>query len=511
MKRCPHCSAIWDDSRETCPDCGTELVMEEDTSEKKEGGTALKLKALLVIVFVLLLAAGAWIFAHSLSSLIDSGYTKTLKIRLSLSKDSIDDTVSCFGLSSYDEYSLLEYAILQNRTEAFALLLDMGADVNYVSEDGDTPLSIAVVRKRNAMIEDLIEHGADTNAMVNGYYSSPCSVLAYSVSVFDDDDIAEMLIDGGADVNGTVPVKSGNEDISIPLVSYAAVIKEDMDLVSYLVSHGADINCIDEKGYTVLERCMWKNMDAEALKRLISIGADINIEDAYGRTAVIRAIVSGKSEDVILVLAGTEDDINRMHTSGMNTMMAAVINRTDLSIIKQLVYLGADLTAETKYGSDILDLAEEYSDEETKEYLEDAVFLNEFTDTHILDEAGVLTAKERRKAGEVYYNFYEEWNINLVFITVPDDVLHIDLENFTNSTVNERGAGEYPRIIIAASEEAGTYITWNTSTGLDNEYSSVILNDVQSTYCYSSAYEGVLRFESMVREMKENEKTEAAE
>ena len=113
----------------------------------------------------------------------------------------------------YDNYYQYSFRI---RPETISYMLEEGADLAVRDNEGKTPL-FAFVREYGAnltVIEILIEHGADPNTADNtglGLLSRRCAP-----------DFAQMLIDGGLDVNrtdqrGRTPlhwqVETGNEQV----------------------------------------------------------------------------------------------------------------------------------------------------------------------------------------------------------------------------------------------------------------------------------------------------------
>src|SRR5262249_14591829 len=57
--------------------------------------------------------------------------------------------------------SALFYAIEKGNTDAVSLLVDIGANLNLQSDDGDTPLMYATECRQATIAKALIDHGAD--------------------------------------------------------------------------------------------------------------------------------------------------------------------------------------------------------------------------------------------------------------------------------------------------------------------------------------------------------------
>ncbi len=109
----------------------------------------------------------------------------------------------------YDKgYTLLLYAIKNDRTHKIAkYLLNRGADPNLVS-DGITPLMYAVAYRNYTIIEELIDHKAEIN------YVSSKKQTALAIAIKSrDKEAVKMLLNHGADPN----IKIHNEYTAIDL------------------------------------------------------------------------------------------------------------------------------------------------------------------------------------------------------------------------------------------------------------------------------------------------------
>lgn len=60
------------------------------------------------------------------------------------------------------------------------MLIQRGADINYVSNDGETPLMLATRMGDEKTVPILIEHGANINA--TNFWGDPALILAASNS-----------------------------------------------------------------------------------------------------------------------------------------------------------------------------------------------------------------------------------------------------------------------------------------------------------------------------------------
>jgi hypothetical protein len=74
------------------------------------------------------------------------------------------------------------------------LMLDIGADLNIRSSEGETPLQLAIIGKDPGIVHLLVERGADVNAQ-----GSRGSTPLATALINDCSEIAQYLLDHGAD------------------------------------------------------------------------------------------------------------------------------------------------------------------------------------------------------------------------------------------------------------------------------------------------------------------------
>ena len=161
------------------------------------------------------------------------------------------------------------------------LLIDAGADVNYVGFDGsaETPLLFYAIRMRSVkLVEYLLRNGANPNSERVFRNGSRYSALIASLSVWRNNEIARLLIGAGADVNYVGSVNS----IKLSVLS-TAVCTGNTEMVDYLIRSGADINSerVLSNGIrsSALDDCIGvMRPNYEIAKLLIDLGADVNYD-----------------------------------------------------------------------------------------------------------------------------------------------------------------------------------------------------------------------------------------
>ncbi len=169
-----------------------------------------------------------------------------------------------------------------NNREIFKLLL--------TKESRDRALQIAVWQKKSDMAEEIIEAGANVNAVDK---NSGCTVLMYA-AMGDDSRAISKLLDRGAKLNAT-------DRLGRTALMWALTSGLEGEAADRLIDRGADINAVDKEGWTALMYAISKRHDIKMIRRLIGQGADVNVVDKKGRTPLKLAVASGNSSVVSIL------------------------------------------------------------------------------------------------------------------------------------------------------------------------------------------------------------------
>lgn len=139
--------------------------------------------------------------------------------------------------------------------EAIGRLLEQGADVQAQSENGSSPLHMAVWEGHADAVRRLLAAGADVKAKA-GNGSTPLHWAAQRGNA----EVASLLLAAGADVSAT--------DLWGWCPLHAASEKGHADVVRLLLEAGADVNATNDAGVTPLRRAtLYARPEAAALLR----------------------------------------------------------------------------------------------------------------------------------------------------------------------------------------------------------------------------------------------------
>ncbi|MEG0503931.1 MAG: ankyrin repeat domain-containing protein [Raoultibacter sp.] len=244
----------------------------------------------------------------------------------------------------------LDTASRYGYTSVVETLLKHGADPNALNQVGSPPLLWAGKFGYYEIAQMLLAAGADPNIM-NPQIATPLSRAIEN----DNFELVKLLISNGADVN-TVVVDQGSPIFGLPCSPLAiAVRKNNQNIVRILLEAGAQSGITDNRQYDLLTKCrefsgafvderfLYKNIDLvkyadsfecsneyEETKRLLAAStrstsymSNPNTQDQFGQTQLMQACVLGDIEKVTsLIDLGA--NVNLTDEDGRNALYYAL-------------------------------------------------------------------------------------------------------------------------------------------------------------------------------------------
>lgn len=186
-------------------------------------------------------------------------------------------------LGSEQRESALMIAAYYDQPEILQLLLDKGADIEAVDNEGRTALMESFQQLSLTCLELLLNAKANTEAVTNN--SETAIILAASMYQFEHG--VQMLIDYGADIHAVT--KNGDEALM------GAAFAGYIETAKVLINAGADINIKNNDEETPLIVAAKKGYMATTVY-LIESGADIHAIDDKQDTAFNSAKLYGHKD-----------------------------------------------------------------------------------------------------------------------------------------------------------------------------------------------------------------------
>ena len=277
--------------------------------------------------------------ALDLSKIVVSGNTALLKQIMVAGNTTQPKNSGIINQRLPDESTLLALAIKGEQRAMVDALLQAGADANLNSSAGLTPLHIAVASGRVDIIERLLQAGADPS-LVNDTNLDPVS---YGI----DADKTEACV---AVIDWLVTERSRQLDPGKFGQYLIKAAENGNTIIAEHVIGNAAANAMD----TVGRNPLWyaaRNQDPDMIELLLRHKSATDVADNFGKTPFYVAVESGCLRCAELLLPF--DDVNRATRSQSTPLMAAARNG-NVALVSWLLAQKADSKARNEHGDSAL-------------------------------------------------------------------------------------------------------------------------------------------------------------
>lgn len=254
----------------------------------------------------------------------------------------------------------------QSKSEIAKILIDNGAETNYLPEEGwENPLCKAAARGKEAIVSLLLDKRPDLVSTLGSCMSTPLTqALIYKQP--NARSIVQILLDHGASANELCD----NFHEERPL--HLAARKGDLGVMELLINNGALIDAQDARGLTPLATVILEGGESavsiQCCRLLLARGADVHLIDVDGNSlfsAAVMAVGPLHITELLLEYGANINAKNRMGCSALH--FAALEGRADHAEV--LIGWGIDIKATTAFGSTALHQACQSPDVETAKIL----------------------------------------------------------------------------------------------------------------------------------------------
>ncbi|XP_061925951.1 protein TANC1 isoform X2 [Entelurus aequoreus] len=282
--------------------------------------------------------------------------------------------------------------------EITSLLMEFGASVEVVSENGMNPLCYSAAAGHLGLVMMLCKRGAKVDhvdksgqsALVHAALRGHPEIIQYLLEMEwsaegQQEDCAlkskalQQALIAAASMGHTQVVRgllAVNNEYAVQIDIHdtlwgetaltAAAGRGKMEVCSFLLEHGVMVQQVNRRGVSPLF-CAVRQGHWQIAELLLQHGADINISDKQGRTLLMVAACEGHLTTVEFLLSKGAS-LTSMDKEGLTGLSWACL-KGHKNVVQLLVEKGAEIDHTDKNGRTPLDLAAFFGDAEIVQYL----------------------------------------------------------------------------------------------------------------------------------------------
>ena len=273
----------------------------------------------------------------------------------------------------YDDKEIMLFdAVTNNNLQLTDKLLCEGTNPNTTNGRGRTPLMIAVQNSNEELVQCLLKHNADVNAIWTQCSGTALMIAGASNSVVTFD----LLLKAGADVN--------IQDILGDTILMQVIYNNYQGLANTLLQTGkCQLDICNNSGQTAMHLAV--DLDNITMVQiLLAAGANPEVGGQNGQTPLMCA----QSKEVAEVLLAAGCDPNYTDTDGMPCLHYAIKKQVP-EVASQLIQAGANVNVV-------------YEDGKTPLFWALICWLSS-TVEELISYGAVVTARDHKNRGAIYF------------------------------------------------------------------------------------------------------------